>query len=74
MNLNPTQVKARQEQERRQREYEDSPIVYLRMGMLIRDPARAAAEPNADVREWSIPLSWIGLAAVVGSILGCLLR
>jgi hypothetical protein len=54
---------------------DDKPaILYLRTGILVRDPVRAQAETTPLARELASILSLSGLAAIVGSLLGLLLR
>ncbi len=53
---------------------DDLPIRYLRGGIFVRDPARAAAETPPSVRDWALTLSLSGLAALVGCVLGLLFR
>ncbi len=55
------------------RDFVDPPIVYLRTGIFVRDPARADAESTPAARNWDVTLALSILAALGGCVLGLFL-
>lgn len=59
-------------------ELDDPPVIYLRNAIIVRDPARAAAERTSEMtpegRAWASTIFLSIFAAIAGSVLGVLFQ